>query len=81
MPAALAAAARRFSVRVWGFNGSNRVHMQDAYTARTSAQLLLEALVSSGGSCEAALQAAVHDAFERAAAAKVQSWRVSAPRQ
>ena len=45
--------------------------MQDAYTARTSAQLLLEALVSSGGGCEAALQAAVRAAFERAAAAKV----------
>ena len=45
--------------------------MQDAYTARTSAQLLLEALVSSGGGYEAALQAAVRAAFERAAAAKV----------
>ena len=60
------------------FADSKGMRMQDAYTARTSAQLLLEALVSSGGGCEAALQAAVHAAFERAAAAKARGWRILA---
>ena len=32
-----------------GFDGSSSMRVQDAFTARTSAQLLLEALVSSGG--------------------------------
>ncbi|KAK9839772.1 hypothetical protein WJX81_000471 [Elliptochloris bilobata] len=43
---------------------------EETFTARTSAELLLEALVASGRAGEAGLQAAVHAAFERAAAVK-----------
>jgi endonuclease YncB( thermonuclease family) len=44
--------------------------MQDAFSARTSGALLLEALLESADGAAACLQAAVAASFERAAAAK-----------
>ncbi len=49
---------------------SYRTPMQDAFSARTSGALLLEALLESADGAAACLQAAVAASFERAAAAK-----------